>query len=133
MSTFESLVPPLELCRKIPEGKFTDSCFVRPDQVYWNPVWIRGTSHYCRMDACGIKMFPAPTLQEILAEIDAEGGYCPSCRYQANTWQLDYEEDPLDGESTLPVLVNAEDHYNPATAALKLYLELLSVPSEVHK
>ena len=126
MSRLEDLVPPLEMCKRIPEGKFTDSCFVRPDQVCGNPVWTRGTRHYYRMDACGIKMFPAPTLAEIMAEIPC---------FMADNY--------LAGNNVFTIVAAKKPEYrsdyhggrdcNPATAALKLYLELLSVPSEVHK
>lgn len=119
VSTLESLVPPLDLCKQIPEGYFENSVF-----VWWTDCY--GTMLIKRIDApyeYGIDA-PAPTLQEILLAIDEAGGYCPSCRYQANTWQVDYEDDPISDESMLPVLVDESDPYNPATAALKLWFEL---------
>ena len=130
VNTLESLVPPLDLCKQIPAGAFEDSVL----------VWFGVKNYDSTMEVVprlelgetckvflkkGIRvLYPAPTLQEIMLAIDESGGYCPSCRYQANTWQLDYEDDPLSDESMLPVLVDESDRYNPATAALKLWLEL---------
>ena len=111
----ESLVPDLELCKKIPWGCFENSALAwDSDYESWYVV-PRGIA-----DPDG--SFPAPTLQEIMLAIDVAGGYCPSCRYQANTWQLDYEDDPISDASLLPVLVDESDPDKPANAALKLWL-----------
>ena len=129
VNTLKSLVPPLDLCKQIPEGAFTNSVFVWSyscDKRKTEPFLDeRDCIEFCRRDMVNAPpVYPAPTLQEILLAIDESGGYCPSCRYQANTWQLDYEDDPISDESMLPVLVDESDRYNPANAALKLWLEL---------
>lgn len=97
VNTLESLVPPLDLCKQIPEGAFEDSVL----------VWFGVKNHDSTMEVVprlelgetckvflkkGIRvLFPAPTLQEI---------------------------------GMLPVLVDESDRYNPATAAIKLWFEL---------
>jgi hypothetical protein len=118
VNTLESLVPPLDLCKQIPPEQFSNSALI---WFYDGKDWWVNAREF---DATSEKEFPAPTLQEILLAIDESGGYCPSCRYQANTWQLDYEDDPISDESMLPVLVDESDRHNPATAGLKLWLEL---------
>ena len=66
MSTLERIVPPLDLCKKIPEGEFKDSALVwvdgntqNPDEVFVEPrrYAVDGTHR------------PAPTLDEILEGI----------------------------------------------------------------
>lgn len=59
----ENLVPPLELCKLIPAGEFSDSCFVRCfDDI--------GTVILCEREnevkTEGWHTIPAPTLQEII-------------------------------------------------------------------
>lgn len=57
----EDIVPPLDLCKLIPKGKFADSVLV------WNydyESWAVYERHYADPDIA----IPAPTLQEILAE-----------------------------------------------------------------
>ena len=66
MSTLESLVPPLELCKQIPDGCFEDSAMV------WATIWDDRTPFVVsREEAEGNGMdiiYPAPTLEEILCE-----------------------------------------------------------------
>ena len=70
MSTLERIVPPLELCKQIPEGEFKDSALVwvdgntqNPDEVFVEPrrYAVDGTHR------------PAPTLDEILEGIRERG------------------------------------------------------------
>ena len=73
MNELEYLVPPLELCRQIPQGAFEDSALVwaRPGNIgvmvgeneLWE-VWDRGQLEKDE------EMLPAPTLQEILDQFD---------------------------------------------------------------
>lgn len=120
--TLEILVPSLKLCQQIPKGAFEDSALVWWGACVYPRIYPDGVRYGHPWHKRGIT--PAPTLQEILLAIDESDGYCPSCRYQANTWQLDYEDDPISDESMLPVLVDESDRYNPATAAIKLWFEL---------
>ena len=59
----EDIVPPLDLCKQIPKGKFENSALVWTfdDRLMPRTIMIDGVRHYYRG-------FPAPTLQEILAE-----------------------------------------------------------------
>ena len=61
----KTLVPPLELCKLIPDGEFEDSAMVRCDR---KPYILR--REWIRKDA-GRKdnVFPAPTVQEILEDL----------------------------------------------------------------
>ena len=61
MSKLETLVPPLELCRQIPEGKFADSAL----------VWLGDGVVERSLVLCDT--YPAPTLAEILAALSR---YC---------------------------------------------------------
>ena len=74
MKTLESLVPPLELCREIPEGKFEESvlvysysCDKRDEKPFLD---TRDCVELCRKDMINAPpVYPAPTLEEILAEL----------------------------------------------------------------
>ena len=117
MSSLEDLVPPLELCKQIPEGAFADSALVwwgacvyprlYPDGVRFNTLWHKkGT-------------IPAPTLSEILEELATDENH-------VDVWNVD--ADAGWGVQVLeyfPVIGNHYQHdRNPAIVALKLYLEL---------
>lgn len=86
MSNLESIVPPLELCKQIPEGEFEESALV------W--VYDDVVGFLCRTSGCeqihkkewqlehnhprkiairrksGHEIYPAPTLAEILESIE---------------------------------------------------------------
>ena len=68
MSNLTDLVPPLELCKLIPQGEFEDSCFARPD-IPGEPVHTRNGKVYEHLKRCGITYYPAPTFDEILDEL----------------------------------------------------------------
>lgn len=66
MSNLKSIVPPLELCKRIPAGEFEDTALVwidgntqNPDEVFVEP----------RRYAIDGTFIPAPTLDEILEGI----------------------------------------------------------------
>ena len=129
MNTLESLVPALELCKKIPDEKFEDSALVWTyscDKTITDPtVERREDVDFCRRNVVNAPpVYPAPTLAEIMEAIDADGWYCPTCYYQANTWQVDCESDDDVNSNSVPDILDAEDHDNPATAALKLWLRV---------
>lgn len=115
MSELKDLVPPLDLCKQIPAGAFDDSAL----------VWME-----TRTGSCGVQAritseeVPAPTLQEIMLALPA---------YNEDEIRLCCISDfPEDGEKM--VLGEAwsvgyteagkKTDKNPATAALKLWLDL---------
>ena len=65
MSSIESIVPPLELCKRIPAGEFEDSAL----------VWcrVRGEDAVCQrtqwVGIDGTSPIPAPTVEEIRREL----------------------------------------------------------------
>ena len=105
MNKLEDLVPPLELCRKIPSGKFDDSAL-----VWWG--------HHVYMRSHGDAVTPAPTLAEIM-DARTRLNTCPLCEMLVN----------IKGE-VCGLVENARGvtyftgNKNPATAALKLWLEV---------
>ena len=66
MSTLERIVPPLELCKRIPAGEFEDSAMVWVDGNTQNPKDIFVEPRRYAIDGTFI---PAPTLEEILDEM----------------------------------------------------------------
>lgn len=70
----QDLVPPIELCKLIPNGEFEDSLhwyrWSWVDQKYLLDVGKPNVRLYREPCPCGMKFFyPAPTLQEILEEL----------------------------------------------------------------
>lgn len=130
MSKLEELVPPLELCKRIPEGKFADSALVL---IFWckgqNPPEIRmrceveNDPHFDYLvESKRIIIYPAPTLAEIFAQLP---------QTSTVTW-FTQEEYPnnfavccyvLQPKPRKPKLKSEIDD-NPAAAALKLFLEM---------
>lgn len=107
MSTLESLVPPLELCKQIPAGKFEDSAL-----VWW------GSHVYMRSP--GDAVTPAPTLAESIMELR------PKSRCKANVLGMNYNLyfDLIDNKWVSEMGGKNAVADDPATAALKLWLEL---------
>lgn len=119
MSKLETLVPPLELCKKIPAGEFEDSAFcwidkgctcVLPVDVMFpaRPPFIELRRYTIQGDE-----IPCPTLQEIMVALPP----C-TCYRLTDDWRVG--------------LIN--DYYfsgikstNPTTAALKLWLKLKGI------
>ncbi len=110
VNTLESLVPPLDLCRKIPFPKFEDSVFVWERKNGWI---LERTNMDCDKEEDGFYV-PAPTLQEILAEFH----------------NFHLEKFGKDNPCSIIVKRDPENfsHYfanhSPVVAALKLWLEL---------
>lgn len=70
MSNLESIVPPLELCKKIPAGEFEDSALVwEKSEKYFQATEIIDYEYkvVARDESKG--GFPAPTLEEVLEAI----------------------------------------------------------------
>lgn len=108
MNNLEDLVPPLELCRKIPAGKFEESALVWfYDGISW---WVNARE----FDATSEEEYPAPTLAEIMETL---------CDYEpvsVTEWRT--------GQTVITCQVFGDEmeqsDYNPANAALNLWLEL---------
>lgn len=108
MSNIEDIVSPLEMCQLIPDGCFEKSVFgwrytprVGQGDFDWTVVIRDSNDVDC----------PAPTLQEILAEIpDVTLNYDGRGR-----WAV---------QAILPSRAYGDCNANPATVALKLWLEL---------
>lgn len=66
MSNLESIVPPVELCKQIPEGEFEDSALVWVDGNTQNPFEVFVEPRRYAIDGTHC---PAPTLAEILESI----------------------------------------------------------------
>ena len=125
MSNLTDLVPPLELCQKIPPGEFQDSALAHISREgEWGHA-IMTPVRWKVYKKCGwFEIYPAPTLQEIMVEIDNLGGWCPTAYRLQNQWTVDYQEDKEDGMNDI---VEQTDPDNPATAALKLWLKLKGI------
>ena len=70
MSNLESIVPPVELCKLIPEGEFKDSALVwEKSEKYFQATEIIDYEYkvVARDESKG--GFPAPTLEEIINEL----------------------------------------------------------------
>lgn len=119
MSKLEELVPPLELCKLIPKGEFEDcafcwidkghACILPTDRIYPEAMpFIELRRYTVQGDD-----IPAPTLQEIMANIP----YCRVYKKTANFYVAVKEKDRVVS-------------FNGATAALKLWLKLKGVDYE---
>lgn len=116
MNNLESIVPPLELCKRIPAGKFADSALVwNEDETYPGAsaiLDVRGNKIFSE----GWRNIPAPTLAEIMATLPA----C-TCYRIGKTWTVALCNDTLD---------NGVKSRRAATAALRLWLEVEGVKDE---
>ncbi len=123
--TLESIVPPLDLCRKIPAGMFDksallweeDSCVFGKLPPHVVPR-VENTYHTI--------LAPAPTLEEILEALYAEADGCcihTACYLDSRGWEacVVYEchDDSGYGGDHNEIM-----DANPATAALRLWLEV---------
>lgn len=112
----EDLVPLLELCKKIPAGEFEDSCFVRIGE---DTIVLRSNVRVVsgRQD----DIYPAPTVQEIMAELPDDNG-CTAwfCQHCSGEWSMGNCERDLH-------VKNGTEDSNPAIAALKLWLKLKGI------
>ena len=119
MSNLESLVPPLELCKQIPAGMFEDSALVR---LFQNgkphpltPIITR------ELVLDGEEKYPAPTLAEIMLALDGlDEGDLPTCTFTGVKWRME----SVSGPFSATIKRHHTSDRNPATAAMKLWLEL---------
>ena len=109
-SNLKKIVPPLDLCKQLPDGAFADSALVWErnvglDLTEYSPVINTRKNALCQYVIC-----PAPTLTEIMADIP-----CAIMDKEGKTFTIVAARD----EKYHGVSDDA-----PATAALKLWLEL---------
>lgn len=136
MSNLTDLVPPLELCKKIPAGEFADSALVCWDNKGEIAVGLR--DKYGEFDIF-FPVYPAPTTDEILdACNNIPGVMAITFWYQAEMWIADcaYNRTEKPDEKFL----HDEDFDNidaivgagktPATAALKVWLKMKGIENE---
>lgn len=93
MSNLKSIVPPLELCKQIPEGEFEDSALVWVyDMDGLEMVMPREVVQFE-----GTKMIAAPTLEEILDDLFFTAVFC-----KCGIWIIDrFYEYPTKSEEAL--------------------------------
>lgn len=119
----EELVPPLELCQKIPAGEFADSAF------YWFEELQKINEkppHDYRYFVCfadfrgyawgGGRCCPAPTLQEILRETQPGDTAVFCCHHGGGSWSMGDSEQDL-------YVKNGFEGKNPAEIALRWWLK----------
>lgn len=112
MSNLESIVPPLGLCAKIPNGAFADSVLVWVADDY-----LPAAEVVCRAESSGEDIvIPAPTLQEILAVIPPDA----LADFYINATDSGYKVDMI-ANNRSTTIANGD---NPATAALNVWIEL---------
>ena len=104
----KDLVPPLELCKLIPEGEFSESalCYVGIS----NKFYVIETETYNCFKYKQEK-YPAPTLQEILLELD-----------EFEVWGNNISKE----HTVISEFLQYEDE-NTATAGLKVWLKLKGI------
>lgn len=122
MSNLEKLVPPLELCKLIPEGEFKETVFIWMEveaSATMEKTWslMEGTP-YARNRTN--RQIPAPTLEEILAKIPfaqvsifADKSFVIHPRFGKER-HMRYHDN------------------NAATAAMKLYLKLKGIEAQLN-
>lgn len=131
MSTLEHLVPAIDLCKKIPEGCFEDSALVWYFREFLSE-WVILSRHVLDFGEEDLtdRVFPAPTLEEILLALEEMGFYCPSICHR-HTWIAECECDPVDEEADpFPDAPSAADKRSGATAALLLWLD---IQTDIHE
>ena len=124
MRNLKALVPSLKLCKQIPAGKFGDSyftwCLVSPaflegmgcGSVRNNQWRILNTPFRERRLPGILDQFPAPTLAEILDELSKTYTLIDVIQQVDGEWHVSGWKTPVKLDK------------NPATAALKLWLEV---------
>lgn len=109
----EEIVPPVDLCKKIPAGEFADSCFLfvpLSNGKEWK-IMKRTTM----LEASNRIAYPAPTVTEILKVLWND--YQKPTVYFRNIWCARVVNDYGDK-------ITEVDNENAANAALKLWLKL---------
>lgn len=114
--TLESLVPPLDLCKQIPQGAFENSVLVWMGDLDGDPVLFPRECGICNQYGAEIAIAPAPTLAEIMEEIDQSFDANLIATFNLGQWVVEYRHYPKKGIGS--------DNFNPATAALRLWFDV---------
>ena len=91
MSKLENIVPPLELCKKIPAGEFEDSVLVWKERIGISCddlVKIREPEDISyKVESAEVNYFPAPTLEETITSLLTYGWLVKiDCRFGLDTF-----------------------------------------------
>lgn len=143
MSNLTDLVPPLELCKLIPEGEFADSVFIwgySCDKRNTEPfVDERDCVEHCRKSMVNAPpTYPAPTTAEILYKCkDITGVLNPTLFYQ-HGWICDcaydrtgkFSEEFFEDDDFKNLDVIEGRGENPVIAAFRLWLKLKGIDHE---
>ena len=123
MSDLKQLVPPLELCKQIPEGNFTATALVWCGDTFYQNIYVlpRACGGCIKKD---VNIAAAPTLEEILTALEDIGFHYPTAFKQNGTWQVNCTSCKNGFHD--PDLQDSSDMDNAATAALKLWLQLIT-------
>jgi hypothetical protein len=122
MNDLERLVPDIKLCKKIPEGKFADSALVwqaRTDAIELEWIVVPREQAEPMM-----RRIPAPTLAEISEALENHGSVFT--RRDDDGWMVMLEMAGDDEGYGYDAKIE-RDPANPATAAMKLWLEFKGV------
>lgn len=112
----EDLVPPLELCKKIPAGEFEDSALEWFKDCFFGEWHVEKRGFADAFTGNG-ELYPAPTLQEIL-RATSPGGYTGVfCSHEGDgDWSIgDCERDLY--------VKNGYEGENPETLALRWWFK----------
>lgn len=102
MSKLKSIVPPLELCKRIPAGEFEDSVLMWRERIgnisRDERVKIREPEDISyKVESATVNYFPAPTLEEILDDLFFTAVFC-----KGGIWIIDrFYEYPTESEEAL--------------------------------
>ena len=94
MSNLKSIVPPLELCKQIPEGEFEDSAMAWYN--FHGVLILRWRDNLENLT--GVRPIPAPTLEEILDDFFFNGAVFCNCGIVIKN---DFYEYPTESEKAL--------------------------------
>ena len=130
-------MPPLELCKQIPTGKFEASALVWVTCGDMTPKFrCVDKWKFPFIPEEGAVLYPAPTLQEILADL-AKGNevlesHSPELNYNdfCGGWIVRGRTLNVKGSEVFPDWIDMRDKNNPVTAALSLWLRLNSTKQE---
>lgn len=124
MSRIASLSPEFAICRRIPDGAFSDSALVwmyRPELegISEHPFAVekRVIAEYLKRE-----MYPAPTLEEVIEELDKRDRYenklkiCPV--FPGGEWSIGYSYKRL------------EKDFDLTAAALRLWFKVKGINLE---
>ena len=118
MNNLENLVPPLDLCQQIPQGKFDDSALVLA-QLFTGHMVV--APREAAVENAWDIIAPAPMLAEIMAALANHGS--AFTRRDDDGWMVMLEIAGDDEGYGYDAKIE-RDTTNPATAAMKLWLEV---------